>query len=68
MRYHMIYLTNGERAARELEACDAASAVALVAQSFELRASFELLSVVPDAATQGWDALPLAVSGTPADV
>lgn len=49
MRYHVIYLAAGQRETIDLEAADAASAVATVATlpSHEPTA-FELLSVVPD--------------------
>ena len=69
MRYHVVYLRNGERFARDLEARDAATAVALVAQGFDPRATlFELLSVVPDAGEQGWDDQPSGAVGAPGAV
>ena len=48
MRYHVIYLLTGEREAAEVEAQDAAAAVAAVTQLKDHKLSaFELLSVVP---------------------
>lgn len=69
MRYHVIYLVNGERAVCDLEAGDAATAVAMVAHSCGPRtSSFELLSVMPDAGTLGRDEPSLAAVSAPGNV
>lgn len=51
MRYHVTYLTDGEREESEVEARDAAGAVAAVeSDQAATEGSFELLSVVVDRA------------------
>ena len=66
MRYHVIYLHNGERTVCDLEAGDAATAVAKVAHSCGPRvSSFELLSVMLDAGTVGRDEPSLTAVSAP---
>ena len=49
MRYHVVYLTVGEREATHVEAPDAAAAVAAVEDvQARTQRAFELLSVVPE--------------------
>jgi hypothetical protein len=54
MRYHVIYLTAGQREALRLEAPDAAAAVAAAtALRGHAPPAFELLSVIPAPSAEG---------------